>query len=61
MLLDELLQGALPHRVFEWSDVMLNWLGTGLGFTGWWVGNGWATADQMRRERSVRGKHADDV
>ena len=30
-LLDELLQALLPHRFFEWSDVVLNWAGGLLG------------------------------
>lgn len=29
--LEELLQGLLPQRYFEWSDVFLNWAGAGLG------------------------------
>lgn len=31
--LDEVVQGWLPQRVFQWSDVGLNWLGLLLGFT----------------------------
>jgi VanZ family protein len=30
-LLDEILQGYLPQRVFQWSDVALNWVGGLLG------------------------------
>ena len=29
---DELIQLVLPHRVFQWSDVCLNWSGSLLGF-----------------------------
>lgn len=32
-LLDEMVQGWLPQRVFQWSDVGLNGLGLLLGFT----------------------------
>ena len=32
-VLDELVQGRLPQRVFQWSDVGLNWLGLLLGLT----------------------------
>jgi len=30
--LDEVVQGRLPQRVFQWSDVGLNWLGLLIGF-----------------------------
>lgn len=30
-LLDEVVQGWLPQRVFQWSDVFLNWGGVLLG------------------------------
>ena len=30
-LLDERLQALLPNRFFEWSDVVLNWVGSLLG------------------------------
>ena len=31
--LDEALQVFLPHRYFQWSDVLLNWLGIVVGVT----------------------------
>lgn len=31
-LVDEVIQLALPNRVFEWADVRLNWSGALLGF-----------------------------
>ena len=31
--LDEALQVFLPHRYFQWSDVLLNWLGLVVGVT----------------------------
>jgi VanZ family protein len=37
-VLDELVQGWLPGRVFQWSDVLLNWAGgLGGGFACWVV------------------------
>lgn len=29
---EEIAQGLLPQRYFQWSDVLLNWAGTLLGF-----------------------------
>jgi VanZ family protein len=34
-LLDELIQGYLPQRVFQWSDVALNWAGGLVGAILW--------------------------
>ena len=31
--LDELFQGLLPQRFFQWSDVILNWVGTLVGLS----------------------------
>lgn len=36
-LLDELVQGILPQRVFEWSDVWLNWSGSVVGLVVGWL------------------------
>lgn len=36
---DELMQQLLPQRVFQWSDVGLNWTGSLLGF---WLFHGMA-------------------
>lgn len=33
-LLDEVVQGWLPQRAFQWSDVFLNWMGCLVGFVG---------------------------
>ena len=36
-LLDEVVQGWLPGRVFQWSDILLNWAGGGLGALACWL------------------------
>ena len=33
-LVDEIVQGYLPQRVFQWSDVLFNWMGIALGVAG---------------------------
>lgn len=36
-LLDEVVQRWLPQRVFDWTDVFLNWAGGFLGAVGSWM------------------------
>lgn len=47
-LADELLQVILPNRVFQWSDVWLNWagglLGAALAGVGLWMRYRWRSA-----------------
>lgn len=51
-VLDETIQRFLPGRFFEWSDIVLNWIGSlaGLvviGAIGWGLG-------RLRRSRALR-------
>ncbi len=60
-LMDELVQGWLPQRFFEWSDVGLNWAGLLLGvglseMPGWVLELREAMGWRMRR-----GRPRDDV
>lgn len=46
---DELVQGYLPQRFFQWSDVWLNWVGLALGVAG---------AEAVRRLKRSRRRAA---
>ncbi len=56
-LADELVQGLLPQRLFEWSDVWLNWCG-GVGGVGAGELAGWLS--WKRRRAAAPSKESSD-
>jgi VanZ family protein len=50
-LLDEVVQRWLPQRVFDWTDVFLNWAGGFLGAAGSWM-----VISTTRRVKGLTGR-----
>lgn len=55
---DELVQAGLPERVFQWSDVWLNWAGVLLGGMVW---AGWRRVVDARPRSTTVEVTRDDV